>query len=29
MVTEEVQRVLGREPISLDSWAKENAMVFQ
>jgi len=29
MVTEEVQRVLGREPISLDAWAKENAAAFQ
>jgi uncharacterized protein YbjT (DUF2867 family) len=29
MMTEEVQRVLGREPISLDAWAKENMAAFQ
>jgi uncharacterized protein YbjT (DUF2867 family) len=29
MVTEQVQRVLGRDPISLDTWAKENAAAFQ
>jgi uncharacterized protein YbjT (DUF2867 family) len=28
MVTEEVKRVLGREPISLDEWARENAAAF-
>lgn len=28
MVTEEVERVLGRKPISLDAWARENAGVF-
>jgi uncharacterized protein YbjT (DUF2867 family) len=28
MVTEEVERVLGRRPISLDAWASENAAAF-
>jgi hypothetical protein len=29
MVTGEVERVLGRQPISLDTWVKENVEAFR